>query len=270
MLHKDKRPNDNDPILLKCVYKSSCLLAFDPLFWRMLYLNDVGETSLIMICALYVHREQQESLAHADREDQRLVLLSRPLLVYRWRSWHLSEHEGSAWVCFRGTHTIQPWSIFKSQIPLKTFSVILITSTFFSRALEEREDREDQQEKLDQRCVKYWTTTVLRILLYTFKLLLLILSLQGNSGNDGPPGPPGERVCTVVIQGHVIRFTCIRFHRGQLIIYQQSFVFCFRVFQALRDQQVSQDQRALLWVQAPTLHKTLYTNPSCLFLCHSA
>lgn len=96
MLLKDKRPNDNDPILLKCVYKCSCLLAFDPLFCRMLYLNDVGETSLIMICALYVHREQQESLAHADREDQRLVLLSRPLLVYRWRSWHLSEHEGSA------------------------------------------------------------------------------------------------------------------------------------------------------------------------------
>lgn len=123
-------------------------------------------------------------------------------------------------------------------------SVILITLTFSSRALEERGDQEDQQEKLDQRCVRYLTTTVLHILLYKFNFNSLFFALQGNSGNDGPPGPPGERVCT--IQGHVILFTCMHFHKGQLIIDQQSCVVCFRVCQVLRDRQVSQDQRALL------------------------
>lgn len=67
-------------------------------------LNHVSATSLIMVCSLRVHREQQESLAHADREDRRLVLLSRPLLIYRWPSWHLSENGGSASACLRGTH----------------------------------------------------------------------------------------------------------------------------------------------------------------------
>lgn len=54
-------------------------------------------------------------------------------------------------------------------------SVILITLTFSSRALEERGDQEDQQEKLDQRCVRYLTTTVLHILLYKFNFNSLFL-----------------------------------------------------------------------------------------------
>ena len=48
--------------------------------------------------------------------------------------------------------------------------VIFNHSVFFSRALEEREDQEDQQEKLDQRCGKYFTTTSLHILWYKFTI----------------------------------------------------------------------------------------------------
>lgn len=158
----------NDPIVLKCVCECHCLLALDRFFERMQPLNEASATPLIVVCVfLRVHREQQESLAHADREDQRLVLLSRLVLTCRWRAWHPSENGGSAWTCSRGTHTDSTvkQNIVRSQISLRTLSGILITSSFFSRALEEREDREDQQEKLDQRWVTYFATIFLHMLL---------------------------------------------------------------------------------------------------------
>lgn len=115
------------------------------------------------MCALYVHREQQESLAHADREDQRLVLVSRPLLVYRWQSWHLSEQKGSARACSKGNphdSTVKHFQVTDiSENPFCDFNQLV----FFSRALVEREDQEDQQEKLDQRCGKHLTTTGLHM-----------------------------------------------------------------------------------------------------------
>ena len=66
--------------------KKYCLLALNS-FWRRQPLNNVCAISLITVCVLHVHREQEESQAHVDREDQRLVLLSRPELIYRWRTW---------------------------------------------------------------------------------------------------------------------------------------------------------------------------------------
>lgn len=65
-------------------------------------LNDVSGIPLIVVCVLRVHREQQESRAHADREDQRLVLLSRLVLPCRWRTWHLSKSGRSTWACSKG------------------------------------------------------------------------------------------------------------------------------------------------------------------------
>lgn len=127
-------------------------------------------------------------------------------------------------------------------------SVILITLTFSSRALEEREDQEDQQEKLDQRCVRYLTTTVLHILLYKFNFnsfFFLFRVTQEMMAHQVLPGR-GYVPSNPFIQGHVIYFTCIHFHKGQLVIDQQSCVVCFRVCQVLRDRQVSQDQRVLL------------------------
>lgn len=65
--------------------------ALESFFQRMQDLNNVSGIPLIVVCVLRVHREQQESRAHADREDQRLVLLSRLVLPCRWRTWHLSK-----------------------------------------------------------------------------------------------------------------------------------------------------------------------------------
>lgn len=159
------------------------------------------------LCVFFVvHREQQGSLAHADREDQRLVLLSRLMLRYRWPAWHLSKSGGSTWACSRGTLT-------DSAAEARSFQVTNIPQVllcdfnhfvFSSRDLEEREDQEDLQEKPDQRCVKYFTTTFLAYIVVQVHHLLLILSLQGNSGNDGPPGPPGERVRTITLSSRVI------------------------------------------------------------------
>ena len=77
-----------------------CLLALDASFSRVQPLHD--GTPLIIVCVLRVRREQQESQAHADRGDQRLVLLSRLTLVCRWPAWHLSENGRSSWACLKG------------------------------------------------------------------------------------------------------------------------------------------------------------------------
>lgn len=141
-------------------------------------LNDVSVTPLIIV--LRVHREQQESLAHADREDQRLVLLSRLVLIYRWRAWHLSENGGSTWAMFEGNP--HRFSLEASYIHVTNTSwdpfCDLNHFVFFSRGLEERGDQEDQQEKLDQRCVKYFTTTFSHILWYKFTIYSLFCLIR--------------------------------------------------------------------------------------------
>lgn len=76
MLINDKKFSANDTIVLKWVHGCYRRLTFDQLFFWMLFFNDVSASPLIVVCALCVHRERQESLARADREDQRLVLPS--------------------------------------------------------------------------------------------------------------------------------------------------------------------------------------------------
>ncbi|MEQ2164144.1 hypothetical protein GOODEAATRI_003547, partial [Goodea atripinnis] len=54
-----------------------------------------GSLEILVHLAPLVRREQEESQAHADREDQRLVLLSTLQLIYRWQTWHLSKSRGA-------------------------------------------------------------------------------------------------------------------------------------------------------------------------------
>lgn len=161
-------------------------------------LNDSSATHLIIVRVFCVHREQQESLAHVDREDQRLVLLSKLVLIPRWRVWHLSESGASA--CLRGfqTVTIITLSIFRSQISPRILSIILITLSFLKGPRGERGPR-GPTGKAGPKVRKIFRYHFPAYSVIQILHLLLILSLQGNSGNDGPPGPPGERVCTITL-----------------------------------------------------------------------
>lgn len=62
------------------------------------------------------------------------------------------------------TETIIKRNIVMSRLFLGNHAMILITAFLISRGLEEREGQEDQQEKLDQKCVKYFTDAYLHIL----------------------------------------------------------------------------------------------------------
>lgn len=104
------------------------------------------------MCAVCVSRAQQESQAHEDREDQRLVFLTRAL-----RSTIIA-------------HLLLKWTFTKTarqKSSVRHSEILNICSFLFSRAHEEREVQGDQREKLDQRWVTYFLSLNF-VLLFSF------------------------------------------------------------------------------------------------------
>lgn len=118
-------------------------------------------------------------------------------------------------------------SIFRSQISSEDpFCDFLTALSFSERALGEREDREDRQEKLDQRCTEHFTPTSSHIFI-SYKFTIYPFVSSGQLRERRPTRTSGrEGTCHhAVNEAHFGFVTSESFSVGENLLLTRSHVF---------------------------------------------